>query len=97
MLAPSPRTKPSLDAEKGRDAVSGESFLDFAVEVVGVEVASAANAAVFGNNHFVETVFVGQGLFDAAVVLVAAEVPFADDAGGVAVLFEGFCDCDVVE
>jgi len=73
----------------------GQATGDLAVEVVGMEVASAADAAVLGDDGLVEAVR-PRGDFLRAVVRVAGEVPLADNPGGVAGRPERLGDGDVV-
>ncbi len=62
---------------------AGQPFFDFAVEVVRMKVASAADAAIFRDHYFVEALKIG-AYFSGAVVGVTGEVPLADDSCGVA-------------
>ncbi|MBA7694154.1 hypothetical protein ES703_102761 [subsurface metagenome] len=74
---------------------AGQTFLDLSVEVIGMKVAAAADAAVFRDNRFVKAVPAG-ARFLRAVVGITGEVPLADDTCGVAGPLEHLGDSDML-
>ncbi len=56
-----------------------QALVDFLVEVVWIEVASATYAATFRDNNFIEAVLSWRD-FLCTVVGITGEVPFSDDA-----------------
>ncbi|MBA7671362.1 hypothetical protein ES703_79518 [subsurface metagenome] len=63
--------------------------------MIGMEIAAAADAAVFRHNRFVEAVHVGPEFLH-AVVGITGKVPLADDTRGVAGSLEHLGDGDML-
>ncbi len=75
--------------------LAGQSFLNFAIEVIRMEITSAPDSAILRDDCLVEAVH-GWGELLRPVVGVAGQVPLADYAGYVASVLQRLGQCDVL-